>query len=198
MAHQTTLTCQCGAFEAQVAKADPKHGNHLICYCTDCQAYLHHLDKADLLDENGGSRIFQVMPDQITATKGLENLAVLRLKPKGIYRWYTTCCQTPIANTLGTPKFPFAGLAADNLSAQDGLGPIVAKVNEKDALNPVDGFGLSKVMRRTMRRVFWAKLTGRWKKTPFFDVSSKKAIVKPYVLSEAERAAAYGQPDMPS
>lgn len=191
MTPSTTLSCTCGAFQAEVAQPDARHGNHLICYCADCRAYLHHLGRAELLDADGGSRIFQVMPDQIRVTQGLETLAVLRLAPKGIYRWYTTCCKTPIANTVGSPKFPFAGLAAGNLAAQAPLGPIIAKVHEKDALTPVEGFGLSKMMRRTMRRMFWHRLTGRWRKTPFFDVGTKKAIVKPHVLTEAERSAAY-------
>lgn len=38
-----------------------------------------------------------------------ENLACLRLTDKGLLRWYSTCCQTPIGNTSANWKISFVG-----------------------------------------------------------------------------------------
>ena len=34
--------------------------NRVVCYCDDCQAFLHYLKRADLLDAHGGTDIVQV------------------------------------------------------------------------------------------------------------------------------------------
>ena len=40
-------------------------------------------------------------------------------EPKGLYRWYATCCNTPVGNTLG-PAVP----SADSRAALDTGGPM--------------------------------------------------------------------------
>ncbi len=57
-----------------------------------------------VLDERGGSQIIQVPPKNLTFTQGREVLASMRLTEKGLLRWYAGCCNTPIGNTLITPK----------------------------------------------------------------------------------------------
>src|SRR5512138_1141593 len=98
-----SLKCSCGRVKGVIA--DAVVANHGVCYCRDCQAFAHFLGRPrEILDERGGSDIVQVLPRWVTFTAGIGSLACMRLTPKGLLRWYAPCCNTPIGNTLATPK----------------------------------------------------------------------------------------------
>ncbi len=79
------LKCSCGEIEGSILDK-PKKGNYLICYCDDCQKYAKYLKAEDkTLDSNGGTEIYQVTPNKVSFHKGKENIACLRLTPKGLY-----------------------------------------------------------------------------------------------------------------
>src|SRR5262249_43578638 len=105
------LRCRCGEVEGRVANAARETVNRVVCYCDDCQAFLHHLGRADLPDAHGGSDIVQVAPASLAYLRGADRIAGLRLGPKGLYRWYAACCKTPLGNTL-SPAIPFVGVIA--------------------------------------------------------------------------------------
>jgi hypothetical protein len=94
-----------------VTNASPRTVNRVVCYCDDCQAFVHQLGRADLLNTQGGSDIVQVAPASLTFVKGQERIAGVRLTPKGLFRYHTTCCNTPVGNTL-SPAIPFVGIVA--------------------------------------------------------------------------------------
>ena len=131
------VRCACGNFAAVASEVSPRVVNFGYCYCDDCQLFQHALDKADqILDANGGTAIFQMSPAKFRVTEGLEHLACLQLRPGGLIRWYTTCCDTPVGNTMGTPKLPFVGVltasvdpTADRKSVDAALGPIRFRVH---------------------------------------------------------------------
>jgi len=101
------FSCRCGAVRGRVA--GPGNANRVICYCDDCQAFAHHLGRTDLLDPQGGSDIVQLAPASFSLRQGHEHVAGVRLTPKGLYRWYASCCHTPLGNTVG-PAIPFVGV----------------------------------------------------------------------------------------
>lgn len=181
-----TLNCACGAMTWRLR--DGASGTHLRCYCRDCQSFANHVGHPEYLSPLGGSDIFQTLPRDIVFETGMDNLSLLRLGPKGLFRWYAGCCGTPIANTLTTPGFPFAGL----ILPQDAtaFGPLVAEVNTTDTDPPVRQRGLPRVLLTVMGRGLWAKLTGK-RQTPFFD-DAGQPVRAPYVLSLEERNAARG------
>lgn len=73
-----------------------------MCCCMDCQKFAVFLQQEDqILDQYGGTDIFQIPILHVKITEGNEHIACVRLNQKGIYRWYTGCCNTPIGNTLG-------------------------------------------------------------------------------------------------
>src|SRR5579883_2663382 len=111
MSTKAEMRCRCGEVRGWVANPSPRTVNRVVCYCDDCQAFAHHLGRADLLDSHGGSDIVQVAPASLTFVQGQERIAGLRLTPKGIYRWYASCCNTPVGNTV-TPAIPFVGIVA--------------------------------------------------------------------------------------
>ena len=188
------LQCRCGTVKGLVS--DPRNGNHAVCYCRDCQAFAHFLGRAaETLDERGGSEIIQVLPKNLTFTQGLDKLACLRLTPQGLHRWYTTCCNTPIGNTLGTPKVSFVGLLHNCLEKNDpplesSFGPIRCWVNpggaKGDPKPPVAGRG--QAIRWFLTKVLRARINGDYKLTPFFRADMKTPIVTPRVLTGSEHA----------
>src|SRR5206468_7222015 len=101
----------CGQVRGRVKNAGPRTVNRVVCYCDDCQAFLHHLGRADLLDAHGGSDIVQVAPASLAFHQGTDRIVGLRLAPKGLYRWYASCCNTPVGNAVG-PAIPFVGIIA--------------------------------------------------------------------------------------
>ena len=105
------FACQCGAVEGVLKNVYPNAGKRYACYCDDCQAYIFHLGReADFLDDHGANEIFQTTPARLSLTKGLDKIAPLKVTKRNIYRWRTTCCQTPIAVTVHTPMLPFVSM----------------------------------------------------------------------------------------
>jgi hypothetical protein len=45
-------------------------------------------------------------PAHVKLGAGTDALRCLRLSDKGVLRWYTDCCRTPIGNTAASPRFP--------------------------------------------------------------------------------------------
>jgi hypothetical protein len=188
------LQCRCGTIKGIVV--DPRRANHGVCYCKDCQAFAHFLGRAeDVLDARGGSEVIQMLPRSVTFTQGIGALACMRLTPKGLLRWYATCCRTPIGNTLSTPKISFVGLLHSCLAARGApldevFGPVRAWVNTQGAKgDPKPATkGLGRAIRWFLGTVLPARVNGDYRRTPFFDVSTGVPIVVPQVLSEAELA----------
>jgi hypothetical protein len=188
------LQCRCGTIKGLVA--DPRNVNRAVCYCRDCQAFAHFLGNVDaILDERGGSQIIQILPKNLTFTQGIEALACMRLTEKGLLRWYAGCCNTPIGNTLATPKFSFIGLVHNCLespgaSLDESFGPIRAWVNTKGAKGePKPALkGQGATVGWFFKAVLRARLNGDYKKTPLFHPDTAKPVVTPRVLSAGEHS----------
>lgn len=197
MATDIPVRCACGSFEAVASDVSPRVVNFGYCYCDDCQLFQHALDKADqVLDANGGTAIFQMSPAKFRVTNGLEHLACLQLRPGGLIRWYTTCCDTPVGNTMGTPKLPFVGVltasvdpAADRKSVDAALGPIRFRVHGRYAKGDVPGVHPKaplSLIGRFLRLMFGWRKGGGAKASPFFDATTGRLTVKPRVLTDEE------------
>ena len=191
------VRCSCGAVEGEVANASPRTSNRVVCYCDDCQAFAHYLGRADLLDPNGGSDIVQVAPATVTFTRGQSQIAGIRLSPKGLYRWHTTCCKTPIGNTV-EPRIPFVGFLArtfDHAGQQqaDALfgrptGAFLGKFATGEVPAKWRGMHPMVLIRAVLKVTGW-KLSGKTWPHPFFDRASGKPIHPVRVISLDERQA---------
>jgi hypothetical protein len=179
-----------------VREASPRTTARFVCYCDDCQAYAHHLGRADLLDAHGGTDVVQVAPAALTFEQGTDRIVGLRLAPKGLHRWYTSCCRTPIGNTLG-PAVPFVGIVAqgfehDGARADDAFGPPLGGVQGKFAVGgaPDGSTGLNvRLIARALRRILGWRLGGKAWPHPFFDRASRAPSHPVTVLAPAEREA---------
>jgi hypothetical protein len=194
MTSQVEMRCRCGEVRARVTGASPRTVNRVVCYCDDCQAFAQHLGRADLLDAQGGSDIVQVAPASLTFVQGQRRIVGLRLTPKGLFRWYANCCNTPLGNTL-TPKIPFVGIIAqafDNGSqrADDVFGPPIGAILGKYAIGvpPAGSTGLNiSLMLRLIASVLGWRLRGKAWPHPFFNTS--EPIYPLTVLPHEQRGA---------
>jgi hypothetical protein len=197
-----TIRCSCGALRGVVQAASARSGNHAVCYCDDCQAFAHFLTRpSEILDTHGGTDIFQMSPASLTITAGAERLACMRLTQRGLLRWYTGCCNTPIGNTLSTNRLPFVGLIhlciekppGDSASLATVLGPVQVRGFRRFAKGdlaaiPADIVPLPLAVLRFVGLMLRWKLRGDGKRSPFFEPASGRPVVSPRVLSATELA----------
>jgi Family of unknown function (DUF6151) len=196
-----SLACRCGAVLGVAHDVGPKTGNRAICYCDDCQAFAHWLDRAtDILDASGGTDIFQMSQAKIDLTHGLEHVACLRLTANGLVRWYASCCNTPIGNTVATRQVPFVGLirgfiaeSALDAPLDEVLGPVRGRVHARFATGAPPGADHSGPPWRMLVRVLGMMLSWRLRgdhlRSPFFVAATGELRAVPRVLTENERGA---------
>lgn len=186
------LRCRCGHLQGSVSH--PEAVNHGVCYCRDCQAFAHFLGRADdVLDTMGGTDVIATQPQYVRFTQGLDTLACMSLTDKGLLRWYTRCCNTPIGNTQRSPGLPFVGLVHSCLegsptSIESSFGPVRMRVNMTHAKGKPQAMPISTFVSvlRFMASLAGARLSGSHKHTPFFDGATGAPIVPPQVLTHAE------------
>src|SRR5262249_32120646 len=83
-------------------------------------------------------------PGRVKLTAGTEAVRCLRLSNKGVLRWYTDCCRTPIANTAASPRFPVIAVvhsfmvhAGHGAFLDEVLGPPLCRIYERSAVRPL-------------------------------------------------------------
>ncbi|HEY3517951.1 MAG TPA: DUF6151 family protein [Gammaproteobacteria bacterium] len=188
------LRCRCGTVRGVARDFEPRKVNHCFCYCDDCQAFAHFLDRADgILDAHGGTEITQMSQANVDFTAGTDKIAAMRLTPNGLIRWYASCCGTPIGNTLGTSAMPFIGVIHAFIDAPSAtLGPIRGRGWAKSAKGgraavPKEGLPDVVMVARVLGKLLKWRLRGDHKRSALFDAPTGKPLVEPRVLDEAER-----------
>lgn len=185
MSDTCKLSCTCGQMHWHIkAGAD---GRHLICYCPDCQTGTRHLGKQDSYLTDGGTQIFQTTPDNFVVDQGAEHLGLMRLGPKGLFRWYATCCDTPIANTLPNPTLPFVGAVLP--AGTDHFGRATCHANTDSATKKIRQRGVPGAVYSLFWRAAKALISGKDKFRPFFN-PDKTPVVTAKVLTLEERNSA--------
>ncbi|MFY3383443.1 DUF6151 family protein [Paracidovorax sp. MALMAid1276] len=201
--HTHRLQCRCGQVAGELA--DTPSALHIVCYCRDCQAYAHHLGQADtVLDALAGTEVVATHARNVSFTQGAEHIACVSLTDKGMLRWYARCCHTPLANTGRDWRMPYVGLVHSSLrSAPRGtdsetLGPPVFRPVQmhhetsgaKGGTPPKLGaWKQARALLGFMPRIAAARLTGSYRRTPFFD-GAGVPVAPVQVLTAAEHARA--------
>jgi len=189
------LRCDCGVVSGVAKNVSPDSGNHIVCYCKDCQAFAHFLEREDvILDKYGGTDIFQMVPAQIQIHQRKDQIHCMRLNPKGLFRWYTACCNTPIGNTMSA-GFPFVGVIHNFMDDEgvrdENLGPVIYYSFGKSATStPPDdkndkGFPFLMMLRWTYK-LLMARIRGQHKPNTFFD-DEDKPVSEPIVLNAVNK-----------
>lgn len=197
MSTQMRIRCSCGEVQG-VARDIDRRRVRLACYCRDCQCFAWFLERPELLDRHGGSEIVQLSPARVSFHAGHDRLACMRLSAKGLWRWYASCCRTPLANSMTMP--PFVGLLSSawdpelDAGARDALlGRLRARVNgpghaaADGSMAKIDKVPLGAIAA-SIRVMFGGVLRGEQRPSPFFDDDGAPKVA-PRVLEPAERAA---------
>ncbi len=188
------IQCDCGKFRAELTQFPKNTPGRLICYCDDCQAFLQYIKRTDLLNANGGTEIIPAYPADIKMIAGKDVVRCVRLHAKGMFRFFTSCCQTPIANT--DPTRAWAGINRRMYITKDPsrldreLGPVKSSIMGKYARGtPPAGTPQTfdfKGMVTVLPFIIKGKVFGKSKHSPFFDNGA--AIVVPKILTVEERS----------
>jgi hypothetical protein len=194
------LGCRCGRVRGVASNVSPSGGFRFVCYCKDCQAFARFLERLDVLDPAGGTDIFQMPPRRVKLTAGTDAVRCLRLSDKGVLRWYTDCCRTPIGNTASSPRFPVIALihsfmvrGADGRSRDEVLGPPLCRIYERSAVRPLPPNAPAPpslaVFARRASKIFGWWVRGLGRPSPLFDDRTNAPRAVPRVLTRSERAA---------
>ncbi len=184
------IKCECGKFRAKLGAFPQNTPGRLVCYCDDCQAYLQHINRIDLLDENGGTEVIPAYPADVDIVSGLEHLKCTQLSDKGVLRFSTSCCNTPIVNTkAGEPWAGFfrCSYAFQNTHELDQtLGPVRSRIMGQYAKGtPPAGtpkkFNL-RAFLTVMPFMLRGKLFGKSKPSPFFEADGVTPVVVPHII----------------
>ena len=189
------LRCDCRSVVGEISGATHRSTTRLVCYCDDCQRFAAVLGVADrVLDEYGGTEVLHISPARVTLTQGSSEIACLRLSPRGIFRWYATCCSTPIGNTLPTAAMPFLSLIhtcvhVDNGTLYDVVGPVHSRLQGRFAIGGTPPgvhpkIPFTAVFRAARKSLGWW-VRGDGRRSPFFD-GSGRPIVEPQVAPRPE------------
>ncbi|WP_099035857.1 DUF6151 family protein [Lacimicrobium alkaliphilum] len=190
------IQCQCGKLQGHIV------GNgissRVVCYCADCQAFARYLECADrVLDSDGGTEILQVAQHRVRFTQGLEHLAIMRLGSKGLLRWHTSCCNTPVGNTLSNPRLGFIGLihsSLDRSALEKDFGNNIARVNVDSATGtPKPGQkGLFGTVLRFIAMIISARVGNRYKQSPLFTREGEPVAPVTTLSREQRKTLKYG------
>lgn len=192
------LRCACGTIRGTALAVAPGAGNHVVCYCKDCQDFARFLRRPGITDEQGGTDIFQMAPGRVRITAGAEALACVRLTARGLHRWYCRDCKTPLANTVSA-RVPFVGLihsfmdpASDGPGREAALGRPILHGYPNSATGPLPSFpgdiSMLRFFARGTRLMLTWLVTGVGSPSPFFDRDGAPRSA-PQVLTPEQRRA---------
>lgn len=189
------IRCRCGKLQGEVdASASSAHG---VCYCRDCRAFAYYLGPPEgMLDTLGGTDVVAVQPRHVRFTQGTEHLACMSLTEKGMLRWYAACCRTPIGNTPRDMKISNVGLVHSALSANRedlaaSFGPVTMYIFGENARGQAPRNARLKFFGAVVGVVgalLAARITGKYRINPFFNVESGAPRAEPIILSPEQHA----------
>jgi Family of unknown function (DUF6151) len=123
----------------------------------------------------------------------------MSLSEKGLLRWYTACCRTPIGNTPRDPKLSYVGLvhsclAGSPIELNAAFGPTKVAINTASANGAVNStpWPTFRAMLKIMRNVLGSRLSGKYRDNPFFIHGTAEPLAAPQVLTLTERQVLRG------
>ncbi len=187
-----TIRCLCGQVTGILEQVSPKDSNHVTCACKGCLGYTRALGREqEMLDEYGGTTVFQISPARFKITTGKEQIGCLQQTKNGAFRWYAKCCKTPLANTLPMGSMPFLAihpLAIETTNLDQPLeayfGPLRVRTNHKLPRKQAKEVratwvALLSMLLHFVPMFFRWKFRGDHKRSPLFHPKTLRPVVQP-------------------
>jgi hypothetical protein len=192
------VRCRCGQLEGQLGFAE--RAGRAVCYCRDCQAFARFLGSPErILNDLSGTEIVATSPRFLRIVRGKQQLRCMSLSERGLLRWYTACCRTPIGNTPRDPKLSYIGLvhsclAGSPIELDAAFGPAKVAINTTSASGTVNStpWPAFRAVFKILRNVGSSRLSGKYRDNPFFVPGTAQPLVTPQVLTATERQVLRG------
>lgn len=180
------FSCSCGEIKGTLHHVTPRNGNHVRCYCAACRAAVLYTTGEDV--GTNGVDLYQTTPDKISFQQGPSNLGVFSFSPKKLLRFRAMCCGVQMFTMLPTPKFALAGVMTNLLEDKTAIGPVAMEAFVPQPDGSTKHNSTLRLYGGTMWRALLARISGRWKQTSFFDITTGKPVAEVYLLTKEERA----------
>ena len=184
------FACACGTVRGYLREPTANTGDHVVCHCTDCQTFARHFGAHDrVLDDAGGTALFQGRCATMRLIAGRDKLACLHLTSKPTLRWYTKCCQTPMFNTYANGRIPYITTLVVNCDPEQRsavLGPVTGHLFTQEAVGDASGLqqmSMGKLMRKFFVRMMADILSGDRRRSELFNAETLEPISRPIHLT---------------
>lgn len=181
-----SFACACGSVTGRLVGAGPRAGDHVVCHCSDCRSFATRLGAAHrVLDEAGGTALYQTRCARMRIDSGREHLACLHLTAKPTLRWYAGCCDTPMFNTYKDGRVPYITTLVANCDPgrrDQALGAPVGHLFTDEATGDVahlKPMSMARMMRRFFPRMIADIVAGDRRRSALFDPQTLKPIATP-------------------
>ena len=190
------FACECGAVRGVVEQVSPTEGDRVVCHCVDCRDLVRHLgQEGRVLDEHGGTDLYQSRCARVKIHAGRDNLASLHMTDGKTLRWYAACCNSPMFNTYANGKLPYVTTLlanTDRARADVLLGEPLGHLFTEQATGDADHLpkmSFNALLRRFSKRMLKDLWSGDRRRSALFDPQTLEPIAAPRRLTEAERKA---------
>lgn len=179
------FSCECGQIKGTVDQA-PDQGLHLICYCDSCRAGANRCGAG--LKAGEPLALYLSQPKYYDLRQGIDHLAPFVFSPRGVTRWQASCCGVQMFSTQADPRTPIMSVPAARFETGSALGPVVCEAFVPQP-NGKAGHKGKRALARLVIRALKDRVMGHWRKTPLYDVSTRKPIASVTLVSREEKAA---------
>ncbi|GEO00568.1 hypothetical protein NSE01_24000 [Novosphingobium sediminis] len=169
-------------------------GDHLVCHCSDCLAFLRFCNRAQAPAVIDGVQLFLTRVSRMVITTGKSELACVHLTQKPMLRWYAQCCPTPLFHTVHSGWYPFVTTHVATLDPErrgEAIGKPRGHTFVDDVATVQRSFrtvSRNSIMARFIVGMWKDLLSGDFRRAELFEPRSLRPIVSPKRLSPSERA----------
>lgn len=179
------FACDCNTLRGTLRGATASNGCRVECYCHDCRAAEVFAGQPD--PAPGAVQLYQTVPFRIAIEAGAVQLSPFSFSDTGPLRWQARCCGSTMFLTHRNPRLSFTSMRTDRLATPEALGPVQARAFVRKENGKRGHIGLLRFVAGFIWRTASARLSGRWKQTPFFTPDGAP-VADIYQVSKAERA----------
>lgn len=158
-----------------------------VCFCADCRAADLNLGQPD--PAKTGVDLVQVSPSDVSIDSGEAHLALFRLYPSGLLRWYADCCKTPMFNTTATPKIRLVAVRTNRIDHPERAGPVRARAFVPKRMGKRGHEHPMRMIWPVAVRSLAGLISGDWRNTVFFDPETRNPVRDATILTQDERSA---------